>query len=143
DGISLGVTPQVLPGFLGNIILSGPPISVAALSSGTKAYAALGGCPAGTNHISLPGVLPSCTGNKLSVIDTVGLREIRTITVGPGAVSVDVASDGSRVYAVSALDTTTITDNVHGPGCTGTGCLPGPVLAPRTFAAPSIFVIPT
>ena len=156
DGIDLGVTPQILPGFLANISLAGPPTSVAALSNGTKAYAALGNCPAGINHTTLPTAVTGCTGNRVSVIDTVGLRELRTITVGPGVVSVDVAADASRAYAVSALDTTTIKDNMHNPSCTAapcttTGgpcvalpCLPGAPLPDRTFpTTPSISVIQT
>jgi YVTN family beta-propeller protein len=161
DGIDLGVTPQILPGFLKNIPLSGSPISVAALSNGTKAYAALANCtdPA-TNHTNLVSGstphLPNCKGNQVSVIDTVGLRELRTITVGPGVVSVDVAANASRAYVVSAFDSTTIKDNVHNPSCTAspcttTGggcialpCLPGAPQPDRTFpTTPSISVIQT
>jgi YVTN family beta-propeller protein len=102
DGINLGVTPQILPTLLKNIAVSGTPVSVAALNDGTRAYAALGNCPAGTNHTNLLANLASCNGNLVSVIDATGLRESGTITVGAGAVSVDVAADASRVYAVAA-----------------------------------------
>ena len=156
DGIDLGVTPQILPGLLANVTLSGAPVSVTALADGSRAYAALGGCPAGINHTSLPGNLASCNGNQVSVIDAVGLRETKTIQVGPGAVSVDASSDSSRVYVVSAHDTTTIKDNNHNPGCsalpcTTTGgpclvlpCLPGAPLPDRIFpTTPSVSVIRT
>jgi YVTN family beta-propeller protein len=103
DGINLGVTPQITPQLLANITpLSGTPVSVAALNDGSKVYAALGNCPAGTNHTNLLANLASCNGTMVSVIDAVGLRETGTITVGSGAVSVDVASDAARAYAVAA-----------------------------------------
>jgi YVTN family beta-propeller protein len=102
DGINLGSTPPILPALLKNIPVSGTPVSVAALNDGTKAYAALGNCPAGTNHTNLLANLANCNGNLVSVIDAVGLRESGTITVGSGAVSVDVAADASRAYAVAA-----------------------------------------
>jgi YVTN family beta-propeller protein len=156
DGINLGASPQILPSLLKNIVVSGAPTSVAALPDGSKAYAALGNCPAGTNHLTLSGALANCTGNKISVIDAVGLREAKTITVGAGAVSVDVAADSSRAYVVSALDSTTIVDNVHNHNCPATGtcgvgdnctvapCLPGPVQPARTFpVTPSVSVIRT
>ena len=70
----------------------------------------------------------------LSVIDAAALRETKTIQVGAGAVSIDSAKDGSRVYVISAHDTTTIADNVDAPGS----------LQPnRTFATPSVTVINT
>src|SRR5260370_7068239 len=150
DGLTLGRTPQIFPTLLKNIQVSGTPVSVAALNDGTKAYAALGNCPAGTHHLNLvrpdptTGNLASCNGNLVSVIDAVGLRESGTITVGSGAVSVDVAGDASRAYVVGAHDTTTIIDNVHNPSCTATPCpvggncivlpcQPGPPLPDRTF----------
>ncbi len=102
DGINLGVTPQILPKLLTNITVSGAPVSVAALNDGTRAYAALGNCPAGTNHTNLLANLASCTGNLVSVIDAVGLRETGTLVVGSGAVSVDVSGDASHAYAVAA-----------------------------------------
>lgn len=102
DGINLGVTPQILPVKLKDITVSGSPVSVAALNDGSKAYAALGNCPAGTNHLNLLTNLASCNGNLVSLIDAVGLRETGTITVGAGAVSVDVSPDASHAYAVAA-----------------------------------------
>jgi YVTN family beta-propeller protein len=102
DGINLGVTPQILPVKLADITVSGAPVSVAALNDGTKVYAALGNCPAGTNHTNLLANLASCNGTQVSVIDAVGLRETGTLTVGSGAVSVDVSGDASRAYAVAA-----------------------------------------
>jgi YVTN family beta-propeller protein len=110
DGINLGVTPQILPKILATFTVSGAPVSVAALNDGSKVYAALGNCVFGppaislVNHLTLLNKLAAgdCTGNQVSVIDAVGLRETGTITVGSGAVSVDVASDASRAYAVAA-----------------------------------------
>lgn len=102
DGINLGVTPQILPVLLANITVSGAPVSVAALNDGSKVYAALGNCPAGTNHTNLLANLASCNGTMVSVIDAVRLQETGTITVGSGAVSVDVSSDATRAYAVAA-----------------------------------------
>ncbi|HEY6272923.1 MAG TPA: YncE family protein [Terriglobales bacterium] len=140
DGINLGVTPQILPVLLKNITVSGTPISVAAVNDGSKAYVALGNCPAGTNQLNLLANLASCNGNLLSVIDAQALLETKTITVGAGAVSVDVAGDASRAYVVSAHDTTTISDNVHAPNCTA-NCLPGTPLPNRTFSTPSVYII--
>src|ERR1051326_1534930 len=145
NGIDLGSNPQVLPAKIADIPVSAPPTSITALSDGTKAYAALGNCsiaPA-VNHVTLPANLGSCPGNLVSVIDVVGLRETGTITVGPGAVSVDASSDASRVYVISANDVTTVRDDVHAPNCTDTACLPGAVLPDRTFPTPSISVIRT
>jgi YVTN family beta-propeller protein len=108
DGLDLGASPQVVPGLLANIPVSGAPVSVAALNDGSKAYAALGNCKAGTNHTNLvlptptTGNLPSCTGSLVSVIDAVGLRETGTLTVGAGVVSVDVSNDALHAYAVAA-----------------------------------------
>ena len=119
------------------------PTSVTALSNGTKAYVALGNCPVGTNHTNLIANLASCNGNLVSVIDTVGLTETKTIPVGTGVISVDSSGDGSRAYAISAHDITTIRDNVHAPNCTGSNCLPGPVQPDRTFSTPSITIIRT
>jgi len=108
DGINLGVTPQVLPVLLKNITVSGAPISVAALNDGSKVYAALGNCPAGTNQLNLvlptptTGNLANCNGNLLSVIDATALAETSTLNVGSGAVSVDVDANATRVYAVAA-----------------------------------------
>jgi YVTN family beta-propeller protein len=102
DGINLGVTPQILPVLLKNITVSGAPVSVAALNDGTKVYAALGNCPAGTNHTNLLANLGSCNGNLVSVIDAQALAETNTIAVGSGAVSVDVDGNATRAYAVAA-----------------------------------------
>jgi YVTN family beta-propeller protein len=132
NGIDLGVVPPILPVLLKNVPVTGPPVSVTALSDGTKAYAALGGCPAGTNHTNIAANIGSCNGNLVSVIDANALVETRTIQVGPGAVSVDSAADSSRVYVVSAHDVTTITDNVN--------TVPQPA---RTISTPSISIIRT
>ncbi len=102
DTINLGA--GIVPTKIADVALSGAAISVTALSDGTRAYAALSGCPAGTNHTNLVGNLASCTGNRVSVVDVVALRETKTITVGSGAVSVDAANDASRVYSVNAND---------------------------------------
>jgi YVTN family beta-propeller protein len=144
-----GISDTNPPTLLKNVLVSGTPTSVTALTSGTKAYAALGNCGAGVNHLTLldstatTNNLATCTGNLVSVIDTVGLNQIKTIPVGSGTVSIDASGDASRVYVISALDITTIRDNVHAPNCTGTSCLPGPPLPDRTFTTPSISVIRT
>lgn len=104
DGINLGVTPQILPRFLAKIPLSGSPISVGAIADGTRAYAALGNCPAGTDHTNLISRLSSCTGNQVSVIDVIGLVEKSLIPVGAGAVSVAPSTDGTRVFSANAND---------------------------------------
>lgn len=138
--IDLAAVPQLLPKLLANIPVSGAPTSLAALADGTRVYAALGNCPAGTNQTNLvqtptlttPPNLPSCTGNLVSVIGTNSLRETKTIPVGAGAVSIDAAPDSSRVYVVSALDTTTISDNVNTPAQPN-----------RVFSTPSVSVITT
>lgn len=83
------------------------PTSVTALSDGTKAYVALGHCPAGFNHVNLSAQLASCTGNRVSVVDAVGLSEIRTIPVGVGAVSIDASPDATRVFVANANDSFT------------------------------------
>jgi len=106
DGINSGT--GVFPSLLKTVPVSGTPISVTALSDGSKAYAALGNCPAGTNHTNLvtpdtvTGKIANCNGAAVSVINATSLAETNTITVGSGVVSVDSASDASRVYAVSA-----------------------------------------
>ncbi|HEX4604784.1 MAG TPA: YncE family protein [Candidatus Angelobacter sp.] len=145
NGIDLGSTPQVLPVKLADIALSGAPTSVTALSDGTRAYAALGNCPAGVNQLNILSQIPGCTGNLVSVIDVVGLRETGTIAVGPGAISLDASGDASRVFVISANDVTTVRDDVHRPNCpaTETDCLPGPPLPDRTFPTPSISIIRT
>lgn len=116
NGIDLGVTPQVLPVNLANITLSGAPTSITALSDGTKAYAALGNCPAGVNHTTILTVAPSCNGNLVSVIDAVALRETKTITVGVGAISIDASGDASRVFVVNNHDTVTGSSGTHTAG---------------------------
>lgn len=165
DNINLGDTPQILPQLLANVAVSGAPVSVTALSDGSKAYAALANCPAGTNQTNLvlgTGGVPDlttanllkCLGNKVSVIDATALREVRTIPVGVGAVAVASSGDASRAYVISAQDVTTIVDNVHNPNCTtapcGAGgncivapCLPGQPLPNQTFATPSVSIIRT
>ena len=133
NGFDLGSNPQVLPAKIADIPVSSNPTSITALRNGTRAYAALGNCSAGVNHLTLPTNFSSCTGNLVSVIDAVGLRETGTIGVGPGAISVDASSDSSRVYVVSANDVTTVRDDVH----------PAAPLPDRTFPTPSISIIRT
>lgn len=133
NGLDLGSNPQVLPTKLADIHVSGSPTSLTALSDGTRVYAALGNCGAGVNHLTLPTSTASCTGNLVSVVDAIGLRETGTITVGPGAVSVDASSDASRVFVTSANDITTVRDDVH----------PAAPLPDRTFPTPSISIIKT
>jgi DNA-binding beta-propeller fold protein YncE len=148
NGLDLGSNPQVLPTKLADIHVSGSPTSLTALSDGSRVYAALGNCPAGVNHLTLPDQTSAsnashCPGNLVSVIDAVGLRETGTIAVGPGAISVDASSDASRVYVVSANDSTTVRDDVHRPNCIDPLCLDGAVLPDRTFPTPSISIIKT
>jgi DNA-binding beta-propeller fold protein YncE len=143
NGLDLGSNPQVLPTKIADIHVSGSPTSLTALSDGTRVYAALGNCGAGVNHLTLPTSTAGCTGNLVSVIDVVGLRETGTITVGAGAISVDASSDASRVYVASANDITTVRDDVHRPNCTDPLCLDGAVLPDRTFPTPSISIIKT
>ncbi len=133
NGLDLGSNPQVLPTKLADIHVSGSPTSLTALSDGTRVYAALGNCGAGVNHLTLPTSVTSCSGNLVSVVDVVGLRETGTITVGAGAVSVDASSDASRVFVISANDITTVRDDVH----------PAAPLPDRTFPTPSISIIKT
>ncbi|HET7871305.1 MAG TPA: YncE family protein [Terriglobales bacterium] len=146
--IDLASVPQLLPTKIADVAVSGTPVSLAALSDGTKAYAALGNCAdAATNQTNLvtgpTPHLPNCTGNLVSVIDVLALRERKTLQVGAGVVSIDAAPNGSKVFVVSAQDTTTIRDNVHKPNCTVEPCLPGPVLPDQTFVTPSVSVIRT
>ena len=148
NGIDLGSNPQVLPDKIADIPVSSKPTSVTALSDGTRAYAALGNCPAGVNHLTLTDPASAsnasaCPGNLVSVIDVVGLRETGTITVGAGAISVDASSDSSPVFVISANDITTVRDDVHAPNCTDGVCQPGAVLPDRTFPTPSISIIRT
>jgi YVTN family beta-propeller protein len=149
DGIDPNATPPVLPVLLKNVAVSSPPVSVAALADGSKAYAALGGCPAGTNHTNLvspdttSGRIASCNGNQVSVIDATALIERTTIPVGAGVVSVATSSNSLRAYAVSAHDTTKITSNVPSPQQPGAGvCTTGSTIT-CTFSTPSVYDIQT
>lgn len=121
NAIDLGSVPQVLPEKLKDVPVSGTPTSVTALSDGTRAYAALGNCPAGVNHTTLPGTNPannfsSCTGNLVSVIDAVALTEKKTITVGIGPISIDASRDASRVYVANSHDTVSGSSGTHTAG---------------------------
>jgi len=142
NDIDLAAVPQVLPRLLATVTLTSAPTSVTVLADGTRAYAALGGCPAGTNHTNIQANLAACTGNLVSEVDGIALKEVKTITVGPGAVAIDSSTDSSRVYAISSNDTTVVRDNVHAPNCTA-NCLPGAVLPDRTFATPSLSIVRT
>jgi YVTN family beta-propeller protein len=122
----------ILPTKIADIPLPAAADSVAALQDGSRAYAAMGGCPAGTNHTRIIADLPSCTGNQVAVIDAQALALRKVLTVGPGAVSIDAANNSSRVYVVSANDITTVAPNP-----------PDPNQAPRTFATPSVTIINT
>jgi YVTN family beta-propeller protein len=92
----------IVPTRIADVVVSGSPSSLAALSDGTRAYVALGNCQAGTDHTNITQRLASCTGNQVSVIDAVALKEKKLIAVGAGAVSIDAAADASRVYVVGA-----------------------------------------
>jgi len=119
NGFDLGSNPQVLPAKLGDVQLSGAPTSVTALSDGTKAYAALGGCPAGVNHVTLLSILAvptNCNGTLVSVIDAESLQQIKTIPVGVGPISIDSSRDASRVYSVNAQDSVTNGSGTHPVG---------------------------
>ncbi|HET8891108.1 MAG TPA: YncE family protein [Candidatus Angelobacter sp.] len=116
NAIDLGSVPQVLPEKLKDVPVSGTPVSVTALSDGTRAYAALGNCPAGVNHITIVAQAPSCTGNLVSMIDAVALTEKKTITVGVGPVSIDASRNASRVYVVNSHDTVTGSSGTHTAG---------------------------
>ncbi len=117
NGFDLGSNPQVLPAKIADVALNGAPTSVTALSDGTKAYAVLGNCPAGVNHTTIIAQSVNCTGNTVAVIDATALTQIKTITVGTGAISIDSSSDASRVYVVNAHDTFT---DALGPHAAGT-----------------------
>lgn len=119
----------VLPTNLANVPVSGTPTSVAALSDGTRAYAALGNCPAGTNHTNIATTVlgGGCTGNSVSVIDALALRESKVIPVGAagsGTVSIDAANDASRVYVVASHDRSVAIIKTAGDFITAT--LPAP-----------------
>ena len=104
NGIDLA--NQVLPTKIADIPIPAPATSVAALPDGSRAYAAMGGCVAGTNHTNLitgaSPALPGCTGNQVAVIDTQALGLKKVITVGAGAVSIDAANNSQRVYVIGA-----------------------------------------
>ena len=107
DSINLGADPQILPKFLARVPVGGSPISVGAIADGTRAYAALGNCPAvagGINHTNLLANLAGCNGNQVAVIDAVGLFQSKLITVGSGAVSIAPSTDGTKVYVPNAHD---------------------------------------
>jgi len=110
------ITATHPPTKLKDVLVSGTPTSVTVLSDGTRAYAALGNCPAGVNHINIIAQLGSCTGNKVSVIDASSLLETNTINVGVGPVSIDSSSDASRVFVVNAHDTVTDVSGTHTAG---------------------------
>jgi len=116
NGIDLGSVPQVLPEKLKDVAVSGTPVSVTALSDGTRAYAALGNCPANVNHTTIVAQAASCTGNLVSVIDAVALTEKKTITVGIGPVSIAASRDASRVYVANSHDTVTGSSGTHTAG---------------------------
>jgi len=122
----------ILPTKIADIPIPAPADSVAALADGSRVYAAMGGCPAGTNHTRIIADIPNCNGNHVAVIDTQALAFKKVLTVGPGAVSVDAANNSSRVYVISANDITTIAPNP-----------PDPNQPPRTFVTPSISIINT
>lgn len=101
NGIDLA--KQILPTKIADIPIPSPATSVAALPDGTRAYAAMGGCPAGTNHTRIiSDIATSCTGNQVAVIDGQALALKTVINVGAGAVSIDAANNSARVYVVGA-----------------------------------------
>jgi YVTN family beta-propeller protein len=116
NGFDLGSNPQVLPAKIADVALTGAPTSVTALSDGTKAYAVLGNCPAGVNHTTIIAQSVNCTGNTVAVIDVTALAQIKTITVGTGAISIDSSGDSSRVYVVNSHDTFTDAQGPHPAG---------------------------
>jgi len=134
NGIDL--SKQILPTKLADIPIPAAATSVAVLPNGAKAYAALGGCTAGTNHTTITTAVSSCPGNQVAVIDAQALALSKVITVGPGAVSIDAANDSSRVYVISANDITTINPNVPVPPG-------GTAQPPKTFSTPSVSIINT
>jgi YVTN family beta-propeller protein len=104
--IDLAAVPQQLPTNIGNVQVSGAPTSIAALSDGSRVYAALGNCAAGINQLTIVNAAKTgaCTGNSVSVIDAIALREKKVIPTGSGTISIDAATNSSRVYAVNAND---------------------------------------
>jgi len=94
--------PAALPS---PITLTGTPTSLAVLPDGSRVYAALGNCPAGTNQLNFVSTVTNpgnCLGNTVAVVDAQALRQTKTITVGSGAVSIDASSDSTRVYVANA-----------------------------------------
>lgn len=116
NGIDLGSTPQVLPAKIKDVLVSGTPTSVTALSDGTRAYAALGNCAAGVNHTNILTLAPGCNGNLVSVIDAVALSEKKTIPVGIGPISIDASGDASRVFVANVHDSVTDASGTHTAG---------------------------
>jgi YVTN family beta-propeller protein len=119
DASQINLATQTLPQKIADIPVSGSPISVAALADGSRVYAALGNCPAGTNQTNIiaAAVAKTCTGNSVSVIDAISLKEKKVIPVGAGAISIDAAGNSSKVYVVNAIDRTvsiisTVSDTV-------------------------------
>jgi YVTN family beta-propeller protein len=100
NGINLA--QQIVPTNIGNIAVPAGLTSVAALADGSRVYAAIGGCLAGTNHINLVSRLANCSGNQVAIIDATSFAVKKVLTVGAGAVSIDAANDSSRVYVVGA-----------------------------------------
>lgn len=104
NGIDLA--NRIVPTKIADIPIPAAAVSVAALTDGTRAYAAMGGCPIGTNHTNIitppTPQLPSCSGNQVAVIDVQALALKKVLTVGAGAVSIDAASNSSRVYVIGA-----------------------------------------
>jgi YVTN family beta-propeller protein len=93
------VTPPVL---LATIPVGIAPVSITALSDGSRAYVANSGC---TDVVALQG----CSANTVSVIDLTSLRVSKTITVGNTPLWVESAPDGSKVF-VANRDSNTISD---------------------------------
>lgn len=100
NGIDLA--NRIVPTKIADIPIPAPAVSVAALQDGSRAYAAMGGCPVGTTHLNIVANLPSCPGNQVAVIDVQALALKKVITVGAGAVSIDAAANSSRVYVIGA-----------------------------------------
>ena len=100
NGIDLA--NRIVPTKIADVPIPAPATSVAALEDGSRAYAAMGGCPAGTNHTNIIANLPSCSGNQVAVVDVQALAFKNAITVGAGAVSIDAAANSSRVYVIGA-----------------------------------------
>jgi DNA-binding beta-propeller fold protein YncE len=100
NGIDLA--NRILPTKIADIPIPAAATSIAALPDGTRAYAAMGGCPAGTNQTRIIADIPNCTGNQVAVIDVQALTLKKVITVGEGAISIDAASNSKRVYVIGA-----------------------------------------